>query len=268
MPRGEIHWRIGTMGFSYKDWRGPFYPTTLKPAGYLSFYARQFDTAELDTTFHAIPPADRVASWAAVVPEDFRFIPKAPKAITHEPTLADKAELFGQFARSLAPMGPKLAAVLMQFPPTFGIEMKDELNGLLDRISHRLPIAVEIRHRSWFDGKSLPALQQRGVIVVANDHESRAQPVLGPSERIYVRLKGFHEAFQSYDQEQLDVTERLAWWMNQAEARVKPGGTIYVIASNDYAGFAPATVRRLRTLVGLPDLTPQPGTAEAGSLFG
>lgn len=256
------------MGFSYKDWRGPFYPTDLRPGDYLAHYARQFDTAELDTTFHAIPPPERVAVWERMVPDDFRFLAKAPKQITHEPTLADKAELFEVFAQSLDRLGPKLAAVLLQFPPTFGIEMKTELNGLLDRVGGRVPLAIEVRHRSWFDGKSLPALQQRGIMIVANDVDHRAQPILGPTDQIYVRLKGEHEAFRGYDHEQLDVTERLAWWVSQIEANLRPGGTAYVLAANDYAGYAPATVRRLRALVGLPDLTPEPGTADAGSLFG
>ena len=75
------NWRIGTMGFSYADWAGTFYPEEMKPANYLDFYARHFDAVELDTTFHA-PPAERVRQWAEATPDDFRFAVKAPRAVT------------------------------------------------------------------------------------------------------------------------------------------------------------------------------------------
>src|SRR5437763_11509702 len=76
-------WRLGTIDFGYDDWARVFYPKDLKPVDYLSFYARHFDTVELDTTFHASPTVDRVAKWAAATPETFRFCVKTPKEITH-----------------------------------------------------------------------------------------------------------------------------------------------------------------------------------------
>src|SRR4051812_23520541 len=75
---------FGTMGFSYSDWAGVFYPSGMKPGDYLSYYARHFDTVELDTTFHATPPPERVRRWADVTPEGVRFCVKVPKDVTHE----------------------------------------------------------------------------------------------------------------------------------------------------------------------------------------
>src|SRR3954469_23598862 len=84
---GEIpmtDWRLGTMGFGYDDWSGPFYPRGVKSGDWLTFYARYFDAVELDTTFHAAPDAGRVRRGAAPVPDDFRFCAKAPRAVPHD----------------------------------------------------------------------------------------------------------------------------------------------------------------------------------------
>lgn len=268
MPRSDLTFRIGTIGFSYKDWQGVFYPPGLGASERLGWYARQFDTLELDTTFHAVPPIERVAGWADAVPDDFRFVAKVPKAISHEPTLEDKAEALLDFARVLRPMGEKLACALLQFPPTFGTEMNLELTKLLHKIDGRLPLAIEVRHASWFRGPALENLRQRGVTIVASDYQDRAQTILGPSDSIYVRLIGEHERFAVKDHEQLDVTERLDWWLERIEAKAAPNATVYILATNDYAGFSPATVRQVRAKVGLPDTTPAPGSTDAPSLFG
>ena len=268
MRRTDITYRLGTMGFFYKDWRGVFYPQSLSPAARLAWYARQFDMVELDTTFHAVPPVERVATWAAAVPEDFRFTAKVPKAITHEPGLDGKLEQLNDFARTLRPMGEHLAFALLQFPPTTGVETAAPLNRLLDQFTTHLPLAVEVRHHSWFKGRALHDLHERGITVVANDYLDRAQPILGPSKAIYVRLIGEHDRFTEKNREQLDVEDRLAWWVNQTEANAAPNATVYITANNDYAGHSPATIRRLRALVGLPDTTPAAGSPDAPTLFG
>lgn len=77
-------WRLGTMGFGYPQRGGVFYPQGLKSSEYLAYYARHFDTVELDTTFHATPPVERVRRWAEATPPEFRFCAKAPRAVTHD----------------------------------------------------------------------------------------------------------------------------------------------------------------------------------------
>src|SRR5687768_13678275 len=84
-PPTDCNWRLGTIGFSYADWAGPFYPRGMKPGEYLPYYARFFDAVELHTTFHAIPPPSRIRRWADATPEHFRFTVKSPRAVTHEP---------------------------------------------------------------------------------------------------------------------------------------------------------------------------------------
>ena len=85
-----MRWRLGTMGFSYGDWAGVFYPRGLKNVDWLAHYARHFNAVELDTTFHALPDRDRVRRWGDATPPDFRFAAKTPKGITHESHLATR----------------------------------------------------------------------------------------------------------------------------------------------------------------------------------
>src|SRR4051794_22290557 len=79
----SIEWRFGTMGFSYSAWSDVFYPRGMNASDYLGFYAKHYNSVELDTTFHAIPPVDRVKRWRDVTPDDFAFAAKAPKLVTH-----------------------------------------------------------------------------------------------------------------------------------------------------------------------------------------
>ena len=127
-------WRLGTMGFSYSDWAGVFYPKGLPAGEYLRYYSRYFDTVELDTTFHAVPPPERVRRWAEVTPGEFRFCVKATRVVTHE-TPADRAVLpllrFLEVAREL---GPKLAVVLLQYPPSFSSREMPRLAAFLARL--------------------------------------------------------------------------------------------------------------------------------------
>src|SRR6185312_1677707 len=108
MARTDLTWRLGTMGFSYPQWRGVFYPSHLKPAENLSWYSSHFNAVELDTTFHALPTPQRVRAWGEQVDESFRFAAKVPKMITHEEGLDQKAPLLRIFLETMAELGPKL----------------------------------------------------------------------------------------------------------------------------------------------------------------
>src|SRR5947209_1294514 len=114
-----MRYRLGTIGFSYPEWVGGFYPRDLKATDYLSFYARYFDCVELDTTFHAVPPAATVRRWAAQVPDDFRFAVKCPRTVTHEGRIDAQISVMSEFLDVMRELGGKLGPVLLQFPPSF-----------------------------------------------------------------------------------------------------------------------------------------------------
>jgi len=111
--------RIGTQGWNYQDWVGPFYPGGTRPADYLPIYSRAFDTVEVDSTFYAIPAASTVRAWAERTPPGFRFAVKMPQEVTHESRLRDEAGATELFFDRMRELGDKLGPVLLQLPPAF-----------------------------------------------------------------------------------------------------------------------------------------------------
>jgi uncharacterized protein YecE (DUF72 family) len=143
---------IGTCGFSYQEWRGGFYPPGLPASDWLGFYARNFDAIELDGSFYRPPARAVVAGWAAALPERFAMALKVPRAITHEARLSGEpaAAMLRAFAASLAPLGDRLLAVLLQLPPSLSArEGREPLARLLGTRPAGLPVVVEVRHPSW-----------------------------------------------------------------------------------------------------------------------
>jgi uncharacterized protein YecE (DUF72 family) len=128
------NWRLGTMGFSYAEWADLFYPRELKPGDYLAYYAKHFDAVELDTTFYAVPPVDRVRRWADVTPDDFRFSVKTPRAVTHDQSLEKGVQSMLQFIDVMRALGRKLGVVLLQFPPSFTIREMGKLDRFLEHL--------------------------------------------------------------------------------------------------------------------------------------
>ena len=106
---------LGTSSFTAKGWQGSFYPKGLRPADYLSYYAQQFDTVEVDSTFYATPNASVVRSWNAKTPQGFLFAAKVPQEITHEKVLKDCDEEFKTFLTTMETLGEKLGPLLFQF---------------------------------------------------------------------------------------------------------------------------------------------------------
>ena len=250
MSRSDITWRIGTIGFGYAEWRGTFYPPRVKAGEYLSWYSAHFDAVELDTTFHALPMPDRVRLWASQVDDSFRFAVKVPKMITHEDGLAQKGALLRLFIQTMQELGNKFGALLMQFPSNVDASQLPSLLKLLDETPSATPRVLEFRNRSWFEPRVLEQLVQPNVTIAAHDYMDRAQPIL-PSQTLYVRLIGEHDRFPAKNREEADVEDRLKWWIDRIERQALPNATIWVLCSNDYAGYSVATCRRFRALIGL-----------------
>src|SRR5205823_1024258 len=117
MPASDqLTHRIGTIGFAYPEWQGVFYPGSVAQTDRLAAYAQAFDTVELDTTFYAIPPRERVEKWAGAVPAGFTFCVKTPRAITHDAPLGQGVGGMRLFLEALEPLreAGKLGPVLIQ----------------------------------------------------------------------------------------------------------------------------------------------------------
>lgn len=260
-------WRIGTIGFSYDDWVGPFYPPGRKAGEFLSFYSRHYDTVELDTTFYAVPPIDRMRRWADTVPEGFAFSVKTPKEITHETPLVAAASPMTKFVDVCRALGPKLGPILIQFPPSFEINQFTGLDRFLSQLPADARFAVELRHRSWGRVETLEMLRRRRCALVAAEYASRPRRVFATTDFLYLRWIGVHGRFAVHDREQKDVTADLQWWQ-QAIERVRPQvDAVWGFFGDDYAGYSIASANQFRRMVGLPVSEP-PRQAATLPLFG
>jgi uncharacterized protein YecE (DUF72 family) len=184
----NIH--VGTSGWSYREWKGSFYPPDLPAAEMLRFYASRFSTVEVNNSFYRTPSERVLAGWAEQVPLQFRFVMKASRRITHYSRLADTDDSLGYFLRAVTPLGPRMGPTLFQLPPTFEKDLI-RLQQFLQRLPRRWPAAMEFRHGSWFDDAVYDLLRVYNVALVAVDAEGEAlkAPVVPTASWGYLRLR-------------------------------------------------------------------------------
>jgi uncharacterized protein YecE (DUF72 family) len=185
---------IGTSGWSYREWKGSFYPEKLPAEEMLRFYASRFATVEVNNSFYRIPSERVLAGWAEQVPEGFRFVMKASRRITHNQRLKDEDGSVGYFLRAVNPLGERLGPTLFQLPPTFKKDLP-RLQDFLSRLPRRWPAAMEFRHPSWFDEEVYDVLRARDVPLVTVDEdeaEGAGSPLIPTASWGYLRLRRTH----------------------------------------------------------------------------
>ncbi len=188
---------VGASGYSYKEWKGNFYPETMKPDAMLAFYAQRLPSVEINNTFYQMPKAPVLEQWAQAVPDGFRFAIKASRRITHDARLkADAAaDSVAYLCRALETLGPKRGPVLFQLPPF----LKKDLPRLTDFLQV-LPAghhaAFEFRNDSWFDDDVYAALKSADASLVLSEREDDKPPPLvetAPSGYLRLRLEEYSE---------------------------------------------------------------------------
>jgi uncharacterized protein YecE (DUF72 family) len=242
---------IGSMGFGYADWKGHFYPKRLPQSQWLSHYADCFDAIELDTTFHAVPPVERVIKWKQATPDGFRFSVKTPKAITHESTPVEAVTPMRNFLATMKHLGHKLDTVLIQYPPSMSASAWPEIRKLLASLPPGVcDFAIEFRHASWFTrGDVLRDLRAMSISLVWAEYERRpTAPPPMTSDRLYIRLIGVHERYVPVNFLRWDPQASLEWWQSHID-RAKPC-KCWVLLNNDYAGYSIPAMNAFRKLVG------------------
>lgn len=180
--------RAGTSGYSYKSWCGDFYPAGTKSQDYLSAYAAQLPTVEINNTFYRMPKTHVLEQWRDQVPEDFRFVIKASRRITHMGRLKNVDEATGYLLRGLDVLGEKLGCVLFQLPPNMRLD-RDRLLAFQDLLPESLPVAFEFRHESWNDVDVDALLSARNHALVINDETGQKPKAMPGGPLIYARLR-------------------------------------------------------------------------------
>ncbi len=142
---------IGCTGWSMKEWNGKVYPKGTKPKDYLQYYAKQFNTIELNTTHYRIPNMDTISKWYDESTPDFHFCPKIPQSISHSRELGYKTGLIKTFCESIQGLREKRGHSFMQLPPYFSPDQLPLLKIFLEDFPSHIPLAIEFRHETWFN---------------------------------------------------------------------------------------------------------------------
>lgn len=260
-----MEWHLGTMGFGYKQWVGAFYPAGMASGSFLAHYSQIFGAVEVDSTYYGTPRPTAVVKWADTTPDHFIFCPKTPKAITQASLLPHAVAEMEQFVSVMSLLGDKLGPILIQFSPNFTADRFEELATFLAALPPTQRYAVEFRDASWLLPQTAVLLRQHRICWAAADYIHLPKEVMPTTDLIYLRLIGPHGQFATKDKELIDQTASLHNWYNQIQQQAAETTAVYVFCNNDYAGFSPATLNRLRAIIGLEQKEIRP--LQQGRLF-
>src|SRR5262245_22056720 len=180
---------VGTSGYSYKQWKGAFYPEDLPAKRMLGFYGKRFRTVEINNTFYRMPTASVLGAWAGEVPADFRFVLKAPQRITHFQRLKGAAASVSSLLDAAGALKKRLGPLLFQLPPTLKKDVP-RLRQFLALLPPRRRAAFEFRHPSWFDEEVFGLLRDHSAtLCIAEAEDGLEVPVVATADWGYVRLR-------------------------------------------------------------------------------
>lgn len=254
-----VNWYLGSMGFSYGDWNGPFYPQNTAPQNYISYYSRYFNSVELDTTFYGTPRKSTVQRWYANAADGFQFTAKVPRQITHDKGLVNVQVELNEFISSIGLLEEKLGAVLVQLSPYYSFQQIDNLRSFLEILPRDIRFAVEFRDVSWFVPEVALLLAEYQVCWAATEYPGVAPPVIEQTtDWLYMRWIGVHGRFDHFDEVQMDVAPNLAVWKEKFDRLDDRVGAIFGFFNNDYSGFAPETINQFKRMIGKEPLNFRP----------
>jgi uncharacterized protein YecE (DUF72 family) len=180
---------VGTSGYSYKEWKGNFYPADLPAKEMLSYYSRRLPAVEINNTFYRLPQPSMIENWKAQVPGSFRFSIKATQRITHIKRLNNVADETKYLLETASLLEQRLGVVLFQLPPNLKKDV-ERLKGFLDLPKPDLRTAFEFRHESWFDDETFALLRERdSALVVSDTDEKPLTEIISTARWGYLRLR-------------------------------------------------------------------------------
>jgi uncharacterized protein YecE (DUF72 family) len=223
---------VGTSGWHYAHWKGPFYPEDLPDAEMLAFYAARFSTVEINNTFYRLPQKETLAAWRDSVPSGFIFSVKASRYITHMKKLTDVSKPLSVFLGTIDVLDDKLGPVLFQLPPRWHLNI-ERLRTFLSILPKKYRYAFEFRDPSWFVHEVYEALSDVGASFCIYDLAGSLSPKEITSDIVYIRLHGPDGPYRGRYR-----TEDLADWLRAFAAWRKQKREIYCYFDNDEAGYA------------------------------
>lgn len=223
---------IGTSGFSYPAWKGPFYPEKMKPAEMLSFYAQRLNTVEINNTFYRMPNTKTLESWCEQTPESFCFSIKASRRITHQQRLKEVDDNVQYLFKQARVLGKRLGPVLFQLPPYLKKDT-ERLKSFLQLLPEDIMSVIEFRNVEWFCDEVYDLLKSHNVTMGYADGEVEGEPFVSTGKRGYIRLR--HETYDDIG---------LKSWADKI--RKQGWDEVYVYFKHEDEGFAPRMAKALR----------------------
>ena len=251
---------LGTSGFSYNDWVGNFYPAGMPKREWLTYYAREFNACEVNSSFYALPKPSTLKAMADKTDENFLFCFKANREMTHQ--REDNAPVFEAFCQVLEPVvvDGKLGCILAQFPYSFGFNRRnwDYLKRLRERLGE-LPVVVEFRNARWMKSEVFDWLRHLNLGFCCVD-EPQLPNLLPPLAEVtsklgYIRFHGrnsakwwqHEQAYERYDYSY--SPSELSEWLPKIQKLDSVAENTFIFANNHWRGQAVGTIRQLRVML-------------------
>jgi uncharacterized protein YecE (DUF72 family) len=239
---GSIH--IGTSGWHYDHWRGPFYPKDLSKEDFLEYYAERFYTVEVNNSFYQLPKEETLILWRNTTPRGFTFTVKASRYITHMKKLKDPEESLATLLERIAILEGKLGPLLFQLPPKWRFN-PERFRGFLAALPRDYRYAFEFRDPSWYHPEAYEALTEHGAAFCMYELAGHLSPKEVTADFIYIRLHGPGDAYQGQYE-----TSVLAGWAGAISTWAKQGKEAFCYFDNDEAGYAAQDALRLQEMIG------------------
>lgn len=249
--------RVGTSGWHYASWRGPFYPDAMKPKDFLSFYMSRFSTTELNNPFYRMPTEAAVECWRDSTPDDFLFTWKASRFITHMIKLKNAENSLKMLFDRAEILGPKLGPILFQLPPSLHAD-RERLANFLGLLPSGHRYTFEFRHPSWYEAPIFDLLREYDVSLCLSDHAKAPAPWEVTASFVYIRGHGPSGWYWgSYSDETLRKwADDIVRWRNEGRA-------VFCYFDNDIKSAAPEDARRLLDLLEADPVIPRYDDAAA-----
>jgi uncharacterized protein YecE (DUF72 family) len=234
---------IGTSGWHYRHWVGPFYPPGTPASRYLRFYIDHFAAAEINGSFYRMPSDKTLAAWRDAVPDGFRFAAKASRFITHAKKLALPISLYGGFFDGIGTLGDKLGPILFQLPPRWRVN-RERLAAFLEALPDRYRYAFEFREPSWLVPEIYALLEKHRAALCLYHIAGFRSPIEVTCDFVYVRLHGPGAKYQgSYSGPALKA------WAARIRDWSADGKDVWCFFDNDQNGYAAKDALRLKKML-------------------
>lgn len=250
---------LGCAVWAYKDWVGDFFPLGSRSSDFLHLYSERLTTVEGNTTFYSVPGKNMVQRWATETPPDFQFCLKLPKTISHQGAIAPHVTNAIAFLEHMDLLGSRLGPLMLQLPPSYGVQYLEDLRNFLKGWGDRHPLAVEVRHLDWFS-KAAQALNemlrefQVGRIVldtrpiyncpedpqIASERRKPQVPLAADVTAPFTIVRYISHPTLSMNQGYLDE------WVHQVSQWLKQGTRIYFFVHCPQEVHSPAIARHFQ----------------------